>query len=85
MINVLQLHLYSLIDPFYFQRRDTATLIQRQCDMLKVCPAVDVVLTAAVVTGAAVVSALGCPTHVPTFPTLSTAVSSTFCEQQEAL
>lgn len=53
--------------------------------MLKVSPPVDVVLTAVVVTGAAVVDSLACPTHVPTFPTLSTIDSSTFCEQQDAL
>lgn len=87
LIHVLKLHFYSVISiyPFYFQRTETTTLIQRQCDMIKVFPPVDVVLTAAVVIGAAVVDSLACPTHVPTFPTLSTAASSTFCEQQELL
>ena len=47
-------------------------------------PPVDVVATVVVV-GADVVSAIACPRHVPTFPTLSTAASSTLCEQQEAL
>lgn len=55
--------------------------------MLKVCPPVDVVFTAAViaVSVVATVVCLACPAHFPTFPTLSTAASSTFCEQQEAL
>lgn len=55
--------------------------------MLKVCPPELVVLTAAVavVTGPAVVDSRACPTQVPTFPTPSTAASSTFCEQQEAM
>lgn len=63
--------------------------------MLSVGLPADVVLSAAVVmdvvlsTGAAVdtfvVDSLACPTHVPTLPTLSTAASTTFCEQQEAL
>lgn len=72
-------------EVFYFQRRETATLIQRQYDMLKGSPPVDVVLAAVVVTGAAVLDSLACPTHVPMFPTMSTMVSSTSCEQQEAL
>lgn len=70
---------------FQYQSRETAAQIQRLCDMLNVRPPVDVVLTVAVITGAAVVDCLTCPTQVPTFPALSTAVSSTFCEQQEAL
>lgn len=77
---------YTSMPLFHFQSVSATTVVQTQSVVLRLSPPVDVVLgvTWAEVTGANVADCLTWPTHMPTFPTLSTTVSSTLSAQQEA-